>query len=143
MKLVYLASPYLYRGPTEVSVGVTCTQPYQPLIRHIDPIAIQEERYQKAIDATAYLMSKGLAVYSPIVATHPVAVKHDLPLGSEYWMQFDELVLIKCDEIVVLMLDGWKESPGVTKEIQIMQDLDKDVTYLHPYLVENYLGDNQ
>lgn len=123
MKLVYLASPYLKRPVP-------------------DP-KIHEERYQKAIDATAYLMNKGLAVYSPIVATHPVAVKHKLPLGSEFWMQFDELALRKCDEIVVLMLDGWKESPGVTKEIQIMQDLDKDVTYLHPYLVENYLDDKK
>ena len=117
MKLVYLASPYLYRRND---------------ISDMAKSQVHEFRYQKAIDATAYLMKKGLAVYSPIVATHPVAVKHDLPLGSEYWMQFDELALVKCDEIVVLTLDGWKESPGVKREIEIMQQLHKDVTYLDP-----------
>lgn len=119
MKLIYLASPYLFRGHIE---GLT---------QH-GKDRIHEQRYQDAIDATAYLMKKGLCVYSPIVATHPIAVKHTLPLGSEYWMQFDEIILNKCDEIVVLMLDGWKESPGVQREIEVMKSLHKDVTYLDP-----------
>lgn len=93
---------------------------------------IHEFRYQKAIDAAAYLMKQGLAVYSPIVATHPIAVKHDLPLGSEYWMQFDEIILNKCDEVVVLTIEGWQESLGIAKEIDIARALNKDVTYLDP-----------
>ena len=131
MKLVYLASPYLWREPKDPDVTEDEWKSHCNVM--------QKYRYEQAIDATAYLMNKGLAVYSPIVATHPVAVKHKLPLGSEYWMQFDELALVKCDEIVVLMLDGWRESPGVKKEIEIMQQLHKDVTYLHPDLVEVYL----
>jgi hypothetical protein len=123
MKLIYLASPYLYRGDIE---GIT----------EYGKQRIHEQRYQDAIDATAYLMNKGLAVYSPIVSTHPVAIKHDLPLGSEFWLQFDEVILNKCDEIVVLMIDGWRESPGVQREIQLALQLHKDVTYLHPDLVE-------
>jgi uncharacterized protein DUF1937 len=124
LKLIYLASPYLYRAPKEEN----CTD--EEWASHCT--VMQNHRYEQAIDATAYLMNKGLAVYSPIVATHPVAVKHKLPLGSEYWMQFDELTLVKCDEIVVLMIDGWKESPGVQREIEIMQQLHKDITYLDP-----------
>ncbi len=118
MKLIYLASPYLYRGPDDIGLKLA--------------EYTQEKRYQSAIDATAYLMKKGLCVYSPIVATHPIAVKHDLPLGSEYWLQFDEIILNKCDEIVVLMIEGWKESPGVQREIAVMKALHKDVTYLDP-----------
>lgn len=133
MKLLYLASPYLYRGKRPKGMTDLGWEYFGK--------EIQYQRYQKAVDATAYLMSKGLAVYSPIVATHPVAVKHNLPLGSEYWMQFDELALRKCDEIVVLMLDGWRESPGVTKEINIMLELHKDVTYLHPYFVDNWMNE--
>ncbi len=123
MKLVYLASPYLYRGNME---GIT----------EYGKQRIHEQRYQDAIDATAYLMNKGLAVYSPIVATHPVAVKHELPLGSEFWLQYDEILLAKCDEIVVLMIDGWKESPGVQREIEIMKNLHKDITYLEPKMIK-------
>lgn len=116
MKLIYLASPYLYRGTNK------------KLTSHL----VERERYEAAVDATAHLMNKGLAVYSPIVATHPVAVKHKLPLGSEFWLDFDELLLRKCDEIVVLMLDGWKDSPGVKREIEIMKQLNRGITYLDP-----------
>ena len=110
MNLIYLASPYLKRP--------------------IPDPKIAEERYQKAIDATAYLMKQGFAVYSPIVATHPVALKHKLPLGSEYWLQFDEVILSRCTEVFVLQIDGWKESPGVQREIQLAKELGKEVTYL-------------
>lgn len=128
MKLIYLASPYLWRerkpeGWTDGTWDTHC---------HI----MQHQRYERAIDATAYLMKKGLCVYSPIVATHPVAVKHTLPLGSEYWMQFDEIILNKCDEIVVLTLPGWDTSPGVQREIEIMRQLGKNVTYLDPKEIE-------
>jgi len=115
--LIYLASPYLYRGNDKTDV---------------QKIHIQEARYQQAIDATAYLMKKGRTVYSPIVATHPIAVKHDLPLGSEYWMQFDEIILRKCDEMYVLMIDGWEDSPGVTREIDIAKTMGMNRTYMEP-----------
>ena len=130
MKLIYLASPYLYRGKDADELD----QLRPPITKGQ---VIQIERYEAAIDATAYLMKKGYAVYSPIVATHPVAVEHELPLGSEYWMQFDEIILNKCDEIVVLMLYGWTESPGVKREIEIMRALNKEVTYLDPEEIYN------
>ena len=121
-KLIYLASPYFNRKPK--SEGET-DDDYESRCK-----LIHELRYQKAIDATAKLMSKGLAVYSPIVATHPVAVKHELPLGSEYWMQFDEVMLSRCNELCVLMIDGWKESPGVQREIDIAKKIGVEITYI-------------
>ena len=117
MKLIYLASPYLYRGYME---GIT----------EYGKQLIHEQRYQDAIDATAKLMNKGFAVYSPIVATHPIAVKHKLPLGSEYWMQFDEVILKRCTELYVLTIDGWEESPGVLREIDIAKQIGLEVTYV-------------
>jgi Domain of unknown function (DUF1937). len=117
MKLIYLASPYLYRGHME---GIT----------EYDRERIQEQRYQDALDATAYLMNMGYAVYSPIVSTHPVAVKHKLPLGSEYWIKFDEIILRRCTEICVLTIDGWKESPGVQREIRIAMEIGMTISYL-------------
>ena len=121
MNLIYLASPYLYRVKFHKDISEA--------MRKRTCEIHQEERYQKAIDATAYLMKKGLAVYSPIVATHPVAVKHELPLGSEYWMQFDEIILSKCDEMYVLMIDGWKDSPGVQREIEIAKKMKIHISY--------------
>jgi len=123
MKLIYLASPYLYRESDANETFYIDTHETKGEV-------IQEGRYQSAIDATAKLMQKGYAVYSPIVATHPIAVKHDLPLGSEYWMQFDEVILSRCSELYVLMIDGWKESPGVQREIEMAKELGMEVTYI-------------
>jgi hypothetical protein len=35
-----------------------------------------------------------------------------------------------CDEVAVLMLDGWRESIGVQAEIAIARELCKPVTFL-------------
>ena len=128
--LVYLASPYKYRGPEKKCIGTTYGN--FPIYEYQDSHRIEEERYQAAIDASAWLMSQGWIVHSPIVATHPIAVKHKLPLGSEYWMQFDEVILAKCDEMIILMIDGVFESPGVKKEFKINREAGKNTRLLIP-----------
>ncbi len=37
-----------------------------------------------------------------------------------------------CDKVVVLMIDGWKESVGVQAEIAIARELGKPVSFLTP-----------
>lgn len=117
MKLIYLASPYVYRRDD---------------VSDMAKAQVQEFRYQLAIDASAWLMNLGYSVISPIVATHPVAVKHDLPKGSEYWMKFDEILLNKCDEMMILMIDGVFDSPGVKREFKINRENGKDTRLLIP-----------
>jgi|SRR5688572_5327041 len=123
--LIYLASPYLYRKPKPEGYSDKSWDSYCNMI--------QQQRYEQAIDATAELMSKGLVVYSPIVATHPIAVKHKLPKGSEYWMKFDRVIIEKCDELYVLQLEGWEESLGVQEEIQIARRNGIPVKYMNVF----------
>ncbi|MBX3452499.1 MAG: DUF1937 family protein [Planctomycetaceae bacterium] len=40
--------------------------------------------------------------------------------------------MARCDEVVVLTLDGWRESAGVQAEIRIAGELGKPVRYLAP-----------
>jgi hypothetical protein len=49
-----------------------------------------------------------------------------------FWEQYDRKFLERCDEVVVLMLDGWEESVGVQAEIRIAGELGKPVRYLAP-----------
>jgi len=35
-----------------------------------------------------------------------------LPLDWAYWQSLDEFYIRICDEVIVLMLPGWKESHG-------------------------------
>jgi nucleoside 2-deoxyribosyltransferase len=106
--MIYLASPYSHPDAT-----------------------VCEARFRAACRATAALLRAGCAVYSPVVHGHPL-VEHGLPTDWTFWEQFDRDYLERCDEVIVLMLDGWRESAGVQAEVQIARDLGKPVRYTAP-----------
>lgn len=91
--LIYLASPY----------------------SHSDP-AVMQQRFEQVCEATAGLLRAGYMVYSPIVHSHPLT-KYGLPTDWAYWEQLDTQMIEMCGALVILMLDGWDESTGVTNEI--------------------------
>lgn len=109
MGLIYLACPYSHRDES-----------------------VRVERFNAVNFAAAKLMQKGKHIFSPISHTHPIAVAGELPLGWEYWEAYDRLVLNACEEVIVLMLDGWQESKGVQAEITIAKELGLPVSYLCP-----------
>jgi hypothetical protein len=110
-KLVYVASPY--SSPDKVT---------------------QEIRFLSAVIATGYLMNTYLdtVFYSPISHTHPIATYCKLPGDWSFWKQFDETMLSRCEEVWVLMLDGWQSSTGVTAELGIARENSLPVKYIKP-----------
>lgn len=106
--MIYLASPYSH-----------------------PEVMVREQRFREACCAVATLLASGRAVFSPIVQGHPL-VEYGLPTDWPFWERFDRDHLVRCDEVVVLMLDGWRESVGVTAEIRIAVELGKPVRYLAP-----------
>jgi nucleoside 2-deoxyribosyltransferase len=106
--MIYLASPYTSDDP-----------------------AVRQQRFEAACRAAAELLRQGKTVFSPIAMTHNLC-RHGLRLDWEFWRQHDRRFLEICDEVVVLMLDGWRESVGVQAEIAIARELGKPVTYLRP-----------
>jgi nucleoside 2-deoxyribosyltransferase len=104
--MVYLASPY----------------------SHPDP-AVREQRFQAVCRAVAALLRAGHVVFSPIVHCHAL-VPHGLPTDWAFWQRVDREHLERCDEVVVLMLDGWEVSEGVQAEIGVARALGKPVRYL-------------
>jgi nucleoside 2-deoxyribosyltransferase len=106
--MIYLASPYSHPDRDE-----------------------RERRFTAACYATVLLIQAGHVVFSPIVHGHPL-VRHGLPTDWPFWERIDRDHLERCDEVVVLMLDGWKESIGVAAEIRIAEELGKPVRYLAP-----------
>ena len=105
--LIYLASPY----------------------SHDDP-EVRYARYDAACAATARMMQGGMIVYSPIVHCHILALKYDLPGDWEFWKRIDERMLAACDMVMVLCLDGWKDSVGVTAEIGMARDRGMQVEFM-------------
>lgn len=107
--LVYLATPY----------------------SHPDPL-VRVFRFNAVNRAAAQLMAKGLHIYSPISHTHPIAMEGSLPLGWDFWQQYDRAILDACCRMIVLRLPGWEESKGVAAEMQIAQDLGLAVSFIDP-----------
>lgn len=103
-KLIYLASPYSH-----------------------DDYTIRLFRFTQVCSKAAQIMTTGVLVFSPIAHTHPIALGGNLPLGWEYWDEFDRRMIGACDELWVYMLAGWRESVGVTAEIKIADEMNKPV----------------
>lgn len=74
-------------------------------------------RVQLATTHAAYLMARGLVVYSPI--THGEAlVRHGLPRGDwRFWAHPSQTMLMRAEMLRVLMLPGYQQSRGVQAEI--------------------------
>ena len=106
--MIYLASPYT----------------------HADA-RVREERFRAACRSAAALMQQGHVVFAPIVHGHPL-VAEGLPIEWPWWERFDREHLSRCDEVVVLTLDGWEASAGVQAEIRIAEESGKPVRYLAP-----------
>ena len=105
--MIYLASPYSHPS-----------------------LEVREQRFRDACRAAAKLMRSGHVVFSPIAHGHSIAA-FGLPTDWRFWEPLDREQVIRCDEVVVLTLDGWEASEGVQAEIRIAAELDKPVRYLH------------
>jgi len=105
MILTYLAQPYTHEDPK-----------------------VMQERYEKGCEATSILMNKGWMVFSPIAHSHGPA-QYGLPKDYGYWRQYCELMLPKCDEVIILTLDGWEESVGVKEEVYLAGELGMATLY--------------
>lgn len=97
---------------------------------HPDP-KVKEERFIAACKVSAELMLRGKRVFSPIAHSHSIEVHgmEEVKDGT-FWMQQDGPLLYHAAEMIVLMLNGWKESKGVQEEIRICTLINKPIIYM-------------
>ena len=79
-------------------------------------------------------MKQGYCVISPITHSHTIAELQDMPKDWEFWQNQDLTLLSKCDILYVALLDGWKDSVGVTAEIKYAKENNIEVIYYNPYI---------
>ena len=91
---------------------------------------LRHRRWQEANRMAAILTREGWLVYSPISMGHPIARIGDLPTEFEFWRQHCEWMLSVCDTLVVLTIDGWRESIGVTAEIEMAEERRLKIVYI-------------
>lgn len=89
----------------------------------------EDAAYRFANRYAGMLMQEGHLVFSPISMCHSIAQVAKLPTDFSYWHEFDIHMLDRCDMLVVLMFDGWRESVGVTFEIKYAKETKMPVLY--------------
>ena len=90
--------------------------------------SVKEHRYHCVNRIAAILIAGGEMVFSPISHSHPIA-KCGIDGDWDTWSEFDLRMIEICDEMVVLMLDGWRESKGVKAEIERAKYLQMPIKY--------------
>lgn len=66
-------------------------------------------------------------LFSPILYTHDLAKIHRLPKKYDFWQARDRHFIECCSEVWVLTMPGWKDSIGVTDEINYALEIGKQV----------------
>lgn len=110
MTFYYLASPY----------------------SHKDEV-IKHKRKVAASNVIIKLMQQHIYAVSPIV--HNTTLVDDwqseLDTNWDFWIDYDFAMLASCRSMLVLTIDGWKESVGVTAEIAYAKKLGKTIKYVN------------
>jgi hypothetical protein len=106
-QLIYIASPY--SSPSD---------------------AVRQYRYDKVVKYVTKMMLTGCNVFSPVIHSHPMNTSLYRSTGDwRYWKRYSLFMLSKCDGMLVLMLDGWLDSVGVTAEIDEAKKLGLPINY--------------
>ena len=89
----------------------------------------QQDRYEKVQRAAADLLKRGVAVYSPIVHCHFMAIQHDLPGDFDFWLWFNKIMITQSNCFAVLTLAKWEHSKGIWGEYKIATELGKPILF--------------
>lgn len=98
-----------------------------------DP-AVRRARFEAVTRAAGALMQRRLVVFSPITMGHPISEAcADIPGDFGYWGRSCLSYLEGwATRLVVLTLNGWQASRGVTAEIAAARERGLPVEYLSP-----------
>jgi hypothetical protein len=94
---------------------------------------IRIQRFEASAHAAAYLIHRGMFVYSPITMTHPIDLvmnEEGETMGSDYWCDFDEAFMGVCREMIILTLPGWRDSNGIKREIAYFNTVGRPIRYM-------------
>lgn len=92
--------------------------------------ALREERYEYALKWLADFSCQGICVFSPVVHSHDMGIKHNLPSTFDFWEQLDYSYMDACEALYVLQMDGYQDSKGVSAEIKYAQKIGLPITYI-------------
>ncbi len=108
--LVYLAAPY----------------------SHPDKNVVQE-RIKQFCAVDAHLSRSGIFTVSPLLK-HLVLQHETLPSDWNYWKDYSYELLARCEKMVVIRMDGWKDSVGIKAEIEYCNMTSIPIEFIDPII---------
>lgn len=100
---------------------------------------IENKRVEIVNKVVAEYTALRLNVFSPITFGTTLLKYKEMPTDWEFWKNFCESFLEKCDELWVLKMEGWDESAGVSAEIQFAIENNITVRYIEVNEINNYM----
>jgi hypothetical protein len=98
---------------------------------------VERHRYEQTLAAAATLMRKGYQIFCPIAHAIPLTdPRFELPKHTEFWLTQDTPMLSTAEGLILLKLDGWKESKGVLAELIHADKCGIEVYDFHEFLTE-------
>ena len=92
--------------------------------------SVVEKRMETLCKVDARLMQRGIYTVSPLLK-HYIVHHADLPTDWDYWKGYSDTLMCAVDRVIVVMMDGWKESVGVQAEIEMAERLGIEVEYVN------------
>ena len=85
--------------------------------------------FERVLAQTAYLMSYGIPIFSPIVYSHILESQGQVRGDHAYWMSVDYPFMHAAIGGIVFRDDGWRDSKGVSEEIAYFTSARKPLFY--------------
>lgn len=89
-----------------------------------------EQRMHLFGEMAAKLINQGLTIVSPLTNHLLIQQGHDIAGNWEFWKNFSNQLLSKCECLLVYTLDGYLTSSGVQGEIEIAKQNNIPIVYI-------------
>ena len=107
--MIYVASPYFHES-----------------------YDVRFHRYTAVLKYTNGLIRANRPAFSPIVYGYFFEHFCGANANFESWMEFNDEVLKRCDQMHILMLEGWDVSRGILHETDVAKQNGLPITYIEP-----------
>lgn len=94
-----------------------------------EDMKIRDRRYRYVMKKTHDLATTGNFPYSPIVSFHEMSLEYEMPKEYKFYRDFDRHMISKSEMMIVLRMDGWEESEGITDEIAYAKSIGVPIVY--------------
>ena len=93
-----------------------------------------DRAFQQVARVTAHLAKTGMAVFSPIVHSHPLVRAGNLDhKDPAVYAALNAKMLEICSVLIIVLLEGWQESDGIREEVAFFEAAHKPIFECDPF----------